>query len=140
MARPFLPLHATGMAVGRIEYGAVGTVACLTWWSFAHLSRQVVVGASANEMASQAFEGTALGVGWLLAVAAIAVVTCFRTSSSPTATLMREPAPFPRPPRTPGAAGRIRHGSVDKDCTSRQATTGCVPVGQYSSSSSRRAA
>jgi len=128
------------MVAGRIDLAAFAMVGCLVWWSFAHLSRQVVVGANPHEMAAQVTHGMALGIGWLLAVATVAATALARGTASPEVEAVREPVPFPRPLRTPGSAGRRAHGSVDSDCTSRQATIGCVPVGQYSSSSSRRAA
>ena len=132
--------HVPAIASGRIDLAAFGMVGCLVWCSFAHLSRQIVVGANPHEMAAQATRGVALGIGWLLAVAAVAAIALTRATVSTEVEAVREPAPFPRPPRTPGTAGRRAQGSVDSDCTSRQATIGCVPVGQYSSSSSRRAA
>lgn len=138
--QPLEPRHLAGPRFSRIDVAATCAAVGLTWWSFAHLSRQVVVGASPHEMAAQALESTALGVAWLLAVAVVAVMAIMRADTSPTPVALREPAPFPPPPRHPGATGRRRHGSADNDCTSRHATIGCVPVGQYSSSSSRRAA
>lgn len=138
---PLLESRAfSGISLSRIDVAAIGAAVGLTWWSFAHLSRQVVVGANPHEMAAQALESTALGVAWLLAVAIVAVMAIMRANASPAPVALRDPIPFPRPPRNPGATGRRRHGSADNDCTSRHATIGCVPVGQYSSSSSRRAA
>ena len=133
------PRHLASTHFSRIDVTATCAAAGLTWWSFAHLSRQVVVGASPHEMAAQALESTALGVAWLLAVAVVAMMAIMR-DTSPKPVALREPAPFPPPPRNPSATGRRRHGSADNDCMSRHATIGCVPVGQYSSSSSRRAA
>jgi hypothetical protein len=131
---------STSVAFSRIDVAAMGMAAGLTWWSFAHLARQVVVGANPHEIASQALEGTALGVAWLLAVGAIAIMAITRTNPSPMNVGLRERAMSPWPPRSTGSPSRRRYGSADSDCTSRHPTTGCVPVGQYSSNSSRRAA
>ena len=129
-----------GISINRNDAAAVGAIVCLTWWSFVHLSHQSVLGASPHEMSAQALESTALGLGWLLTVAAVAFHTFFRVKASPEPVQVRRPAPFPRPSRETGLGRRRHHGSADSDCTSRHPTMGCVPVGQYSSSSSRRAA